>query len=132
MHLSNSQARVPGVKIVSDVNFHEYLYDNDLRLSPTFILDATGECGIDSLRDSNFIIKYKSGLSRRHECETEECTGLSDVIKAISVSVTAEKCPLIDGVGVSEASKWTPAFAGSISKQLLQSHGKTAKNLRKA
>ena len=90
--------------------FHEYLYGNTFEVitdnNPlTYILttaklDATGQRWIASLSNYNFSIKYRSGkknadadgLSRGQEGETEERTIFPDVIKAVSISVTA-KCP---------------------------------------
>ena len=47
------------------------------------------------------------------------------------MSVTAE-CPLIDSVYVSDALEPTPPFTKCISEQLLQSHGLTNMDWRKA
>ena len=86
------------------------------------------------------IIKYMSGkknadadgLSRRQEGNTRECTVFPDVIKAVAMSVTATECPFIDSVYVSEASDSTPPSTEDISERLLQTHGLTAKDWRKA
>ena len=119
--------------------FHEYLYGNTFEVitdnNPlTYILiteklDATGQRWITSLSEYNFSIKYRSGkknadvdwLSWRQEGETEERTIFPDVIKAVSMSVTAE-CPLIDSVYLPDALEPTPPFTECISEQLLQSH----------
>ena len=129
--------------------FHEYLYGNTFEVitdnNPlTYILttaklDATGQRWIASLSDYNFTIKYRSGsknadadgLSRRQEGETEERIIFPDVIKAVSMSVTVD-CPLIDSVYVSDASAPTPLITEDIPEQLLQSHGLTSKDWRKA
>ena len=129
--------------------FHEYLYGNTFEVitdnNPlTYILttaklDATGQRWIASLSDYNFTIKYRSGsknaaadgLSRRQEVGTEERIIFPDVIKAVSMSVTVD-CPLIDSVYVSDASAPTPLITEEIPEQLLQSHGLTSKDWRKA
>ena len=129
--------------------FHEYLYGNTFEVitdnNPlTYILttaklDATGQRWIASLSDYNFTIKYRSGsknadadgLSRRQEGETEERIIFPDVIKTVSMSVTVD-CPLIDSVYVSAASAPTPLITEDIPEQLLQSHGLTSKDWRKA
>ena len=128
--------------------FHDYLYGSSFEVITdnntfTYILstaklDATGQRWVASLSDYNFTIKYRSskknadGLSRRQEGNTGECIVLPDVIKAVSMSVTATECSFIDSVYVSEASDLTPPFTEDISEQLLQTHGLTAKNWRKA
>ena len=71
------------------------------------------------------------GLSRRQEGETEERIIFPHVIKAVSMSVTVD-CPLIDRVYVSGASAPTPLITEDIPEQLLQSHGLTSKDWRKA
>ena len=112
--------------------FHEYLLGNTFEvitddnpliyILTTAKLDATGQRWIASLRDYSFSIKYRSGknadadgLSRRQEGETEEHTIFPDVIKAVSMTVTAE-CPLIDSVYVSVTSEPTPPFTECISE----------------
>ena len=114
--------------------FHDYLYGSSFEVitdnNPlTYILttaklDATGQRWVASLSDYNFTIKYRSGkknadadgLSRRQEGNTGECTVFPDVIKAVSMSVTATECPFIDNVYVSEASDSTPPFTEDISE----------------
>ena len=54
-----------------------------------------------------------------------------DVIKAVSMSVTVD-CPLIVSIYVSDASAPTPLIIEDIPEQLLQSHGLTRKDWRKA
>ena len=130
--------------------FHDYLYGSSFEVitdnNPlTYILttaklDATGQRWVASVSDYNFTIKYRSGkknadadgLSRRQEDKTGECTVFPDVIKAVAMSVTATECPFIDSVYVSEASDSTPPFTEDISEQLLQTHGLSAKDWRKA
>ena len=83
----------------------------------------------------NFTIKYGSGkknadaegLSHYQDGKTVECTIFSDVIKAISMSVTATECTSIDISYVSVARDSTQPFAEDISEQLLQAHGLTSK-----
>ena len=129
---------------------HDYLYcssfevitDNNplTYILTTAKLDATGQRWVASLSDYNFTIKYRSvkknadadGLLCRQEGNTGECTVLPDVIKAVAMSVTATECPFIDSVYFSEASDSTPPFTEDISEQLLQMHGLTAKDWRKA
>ena len=106
----------------------------------TVKLDATGQRWVASVSDYSFTIKSRSGkknadadgLSCRQEGNTGECIVFLDVIKAVSMSVTATECPFIDSVYVSEASDSTPTFTEDISEQLLQTHGLTAKDWRKA
>ena len=130
--------------------FHDYLYgswfevitDNNplTYILTTAKLDATGQRWVASLGYYNFTIKYRSGkknadvdgLSCRREGNTGECTVFPDVIKAVAMSVAATECPFIDSVYVSEASDSTPPFTDDISEQLLQTHGLTAKDWRKA
>ena len=52
--------------------------------------------------------------------------------KAVSISLTATECPFIDSVYVSESSDSITPFTEDISEQMLQTHGLTAKDLRKA
>ena len=129
--------------------FHEYLYGNTFEVitdnNPlTYVLttaklDATGQRWIASLSDYNFTIRYRSGsrnadadgLSRRQECETEERTLFPDVIKAVSMSVSVD-CPFIDSVYVSDDSEPAQHLIQDIPEQLLQSHGLTSKDWRKA
>ncbi|MCG8032585.1 MAG: DDE-type integrase/transposase/recombinase, partial [Candidatus Thiodiazotropha taylori] len=103
-------------------------------------LDATGQRWVASLSSYNFSIKYRSGLknadadglSRRQECDTEGRTMFPDAIKAVCTSVTAKECPLVDSISVSDTSEsFVPSTEG-ISEQLLQEHGLTAKDWRKA
>ena len=130
--------------------FHNYLYGSLFEVitdnnPPTYILttaklDATGQRWVASLSDYIFTNKYRSGkknadadgLSRHQEGNTGECTVFPDVIKAVSMSVTAMECPFIDSVYASEASDSTPPFTEDISEQLLQTHCLTAKDWRKA
>ena len=100
--------------------FHDYLYgisfevisDNNplTYILTTAKLDAAEQRQVASLSDYNFTIKYRNvkenafadGLSRRQEGNTGECTVFQDVIKAVSMSVTATECPFIYSVYVSE------------------------------
>ena len=90
------------------------------------------------MSDYNFTINYRSGkkntdaggLSSCQECSTGECTVYPDVIKAVSMSVTVTESPFIDSVYVTEATN--KLFIEDISEQLLQTHGLTAKDWRKA
>ena len=111
-----------------------------MNILTTVKLDARGQRWVASLSDYNFTIEYgcgkknadADGLSRRQEGNTGECTVFPDVIKAVSLSVTAMECPFIDSVYVSEASDSIPPFTEDISEQLLQTHGLTAKDCIKA
>ena len=129
--------------------FHDYLYGNTIEVitdnNPlTYVLttaklDATGQRWIACLSDYNFTIRYRSGsrnadadgLSGRPECETEERTIFPDVIKAVSMSVSVD-CPFIDSVYVSDDSEPAQHLIQDMPKQLLQSHGLTSKDWRKA
>ncbi|MCG8045180.1 MAG: Ty3/Gypsy family RNase HI domain-containing protein, partial [Candidatus Thiodiazotropha endolucinida] len=130
--------------------FHDYLYGNTFEVitdnNPlTYILttaklDATGQRWVASLSNYNFSIKYRSGLknadadglSRRQECDTEGRTMFPDAIKAVCTSVTAKECPLVDSISVSDTSESFDPSTEGISEQLLQEHGLTAKDWRKA
>ena len=73
-----------------------------------------------------------NGLSRCNEGNTGECTVFLDMIKAASMSITATERPFIDSAYVSKSSDSIPLFTEDISEQLLQTHGLTAKDWRKA
>ena len=129
--------------------FHDYLYgtkfeavtDNNplTYVFTTAKLDATGQRWIAALSNYNFVIKYRSGrknadadgLSRCREEENQ--TICPDAFKAISLSVqvTAESCPLIESLAVSETAHST-ASAEAVPEKLLQASGLSTKDWRKA
>ncbi|MCG8046231.1 MAG: RNase H-like domain-containing protein [Candidatus Thiodiazotropha endolucinida] len=130
--------------------FHDYLYgcsfdvitDNNplTYILTTAKLDATGQRWVAALSDYDFTIKYRSGrknadadgLSRRQKTNQEEQTISPGVLKALSLSITAEECPLIDSVLVSDDTGSLPPTSEEIPEQLLQSNGLTMKDWRKA
>lgn len=128
--------------------FHDYLYggtfevitDNPLTyVLTTAKLDATGQRWVASLSDYNFLVKYRSenknadadGLSRRQEFDERESTIFPEVLKAVShsLSVIGAECPLVESLAVSELPASAPDI---IPEQLLQAHGLTTEDWRKA
>ena len=129
--------------------FHDYLYggtfevitDNNplTYVLTTAKLDATGQRWVASLSDYNFVVKYRSGnknadadgLSRRQEFDDRERTIFPEVLKALShsLSVIGAECPLVESLAVSESPASAPDI---IPEQLLQAHGLTTEDWRKA
>ena len=132
--------------------FHDYLYGSSFEVitdnNPlTYVfttakLDATGQRWVASLSGYNFTVKYRSGknnadadgLSRRQEAETDERTIFPETWKAfaLSASIMVEKCPFVESLVVSDPPASAPSAPDAIPEQLLQTHGLSSKEWRKA
>ena len=127
--------------------FHDYLYGSKFEavtdnnpltyIFTTAKLDATGQRWVASLSDYNFCIKYRrgrnnadaDGLSRKTDPEPEKVI-FPEVLKAIctSIAVTADQCPFIESVAVSDS----PVWSENIPEQMLEAHALSTKDWRKA
>ena len=132
--------------------FHDYLYGTSFEVttdnnSLTYVfttakLDATGQRWVAALSGYNFTVKYRSGtknadadgLSRRQEAESDERTIIPATWKAvaISASIVAETSPFVESPAVSDTHTAEPFVQDDVSEQLLQQHGVSSKDWRKA
>ena len=131
--------------------FHDYLYGSTFEVitdnNPlTYVLttaklDATGQRWVASLCDYNFVIKYRcgkknadaDGLSRRQEDPSQNII-FPETLKALShsMSIRVEKCPLMESLVVSDSPSQNLSDAHEVPDHLLQAHGLTYKDWRKA
>ena len=90
--------------------------------------------GVAALSGYNFTVKYRSGKKRRLEAESVEHTMIPETWKAValSASIMVENCPFVESLVVSDPPTAEPLVQDGISEQLLQQHGLSSKDWRKA
>ena len=132
--------------------FHDYLYGSSFAVITdnnhlTYVyttakLDATGQRWVASLSGYNFTVWYRNGknnadadgLSRRQEAENDERAISPKTWKAfaLSASIMVEKCSFVERLVASDPPASASSASDAIPEQLLQAHGLSSKEWRKA